>query len=126
MSMSHHHHAIDYVELPAPDLATSRSFYATAFGWEFNDYGPGYAGIRGPDPEDPEAGGLAGGGTGTPLVLLYSTDLDTTLASVLDAGGTLLAGPYEFPGGRRFHFADPAGNELGVWSPSPEEATPHQ
>lgn len=121
----HRHHAIDYVELPAPDLAVARSFYAAAFGWEFNNYGPDYAGIRGPVPDGPEAGGLAVSGTASPLVLLYSADLDATLATVVAAGGTVLAGPYDFPGGRRFHFADPAGNQLGVWGPGTDpEASP--
>lgn len=114
--MTHAHHSIDYIELPAADLDGARSFYAAAFGWEFNDYGPTYAGIRGATADDPEAGGLAAEGTERPLVLLFSRDLDATLSAVQAAGGTVLAGPYEFPGGRRFHFADPHGNELAVWS----------
>lgn len=122
--MAHRHHAIDYVELPAPQLQASRSFYASAFGWEFNDYGPEYAGIRGPDPDGPEAGGLAVHGPARPLVLLYSDDLDDTLRAVVAAGGTVLVEPFDFPGGRRFHFADPSGNELGVWGPS-SDPNPH-
>lgn len=117
--MSHRHHVIDYVELAAPHQQTARSFYSQAFGWEFNDYGPDYTGIRGPDPDGPEAGGLAADGPAQPLVLIYSDDLDNTLRAVVTAGGTVLAGPYDFPGGRRFHFADPSGNELGVWGPAP-------
>jgi predicted enzyme related to lactoylglutathione lyase len=67
----------------------------------------------------PEVGGLAAGTevrAGGPLVLLYSADLDRTLAAVTSAGGRVVSGPYEFPGGRRFHFQDPSGNELGVWA----------
>ncbi|MER7759619.1 VOC family protein [Streptomyces sp. NPDC097619] len=119
---AHRHHALDYVELTVTDLPSARRFYAAAFGWEFNDYGPGYAGIRGPDA--PEVGGLRlderderPAGRGGPLVLLYSEDLDRSVSVVREAGGTVVAGPYAFPGGRRFHFTDPAGNELGVWSP---------
>jgi predicted enzyme related to lactoylglutathione lyase len=117
----HTHHAIDYVELTVPDLAAARRFYADAFGWEFTDYGPQYAGIRnagscGP----PEVGGLALGesppAAGGPLVLLFSADLDATAAAVQAAGGEVVRGPYAFPGGRRFHFHDPGGNELGVWA----------
>ena len=115
--MSHDHHAIDYVELSAPDLDGARTFYTAAFGWTFNDYGPEYAGIRGPDPDGPEAGGLAASGPANPLVIVYSDDLDATAAAVVAAGGRIVNGPYDFPGGRRFHFTDPAGNELAVWSP---------
>ena len=86
--MPHHHHTIDYVELSAPDLGAARAFYAAAFGWRFNDYGPEYAGIQGPDPDSTEAGGLAADGPAHPLVILYSDDLDTTLEAVVAAGGT--------------------------------------
>ena len=116
--MEHRHHALDYVELNVTDLAATRRFYEAAFGWQFNDYGPAYAGIRAPDGEG-EVGGLnatAEPRRGGPLVLLWSDDLDATVAAVREAGGEVLEGPYEFPGGRRFHFADPSGNELGVWA----------
>ena len=118
--MTGQHHTIDYVELGVTDLAQTRAFYEQAFGWEFVDYGPSYAGIRGPGG-DGEVGGLdaarspASGGV---LVLLYSDDLEASVADVRAAGGTVLVDPYEFPGGRRFHFVDPSGNELGVWSAS--------
>jgi uncharacterized protein len=120
VSESHRHHSIDYVELTVTDLEQAKRFYATAFGWRFNDYGPAYAGIQNPVGEDvPEVGGLrldSATRPGGPLVLLYSADLDRTLSAVVDAGGTVASGPYDFPGGRRFHFADPSGNELGVWA----------
>ncbi|GID30739.1 VOC family protein [Paractinoplanes brasiliensis] len=115
---THQHHTINYVEITVGDLAEAKRFYAEAFGWQFNDYGPAYAGIRGPDG-DGEAGGLRHGepvGVGGPLVLLYSTDLDASVEAVRAAGGRVVEGPYSFPGGRRFHFADPSGNELGVWA----------
>lgn len=116
--MSPTHHAINYVEIPAPDLDAAQRFYGEAFGWRFNDYGGSYAGIQ--DPADPsaEVGGLrpaTDGGPGGPLVLLYSEDLDGSVAAVETAGGIVVEGPYEFPGGRRFHFTDPGGVELGVW-----------
>jgi uncharacterized protein len=118
--MPQRHHAIDYVELTVTDLEQAKRFYTEAFGWHFNDYGPEYAGIRGPDDEPAsEVGGLALGGAprpGGPLVLLFSTDLDSSVTAVQNAGGTIVNGPYEFPGGRRFHFTDPSGNELGVWA----------
>lgn len=110
------HHAISYIEIPVLDLGEAKRFYAEAFGWEFNDYGPQYAGIRGGDGEvgglRPSAEVRAGG----PLVILYSRDLEQSLAAVRAAGGQVLVEPFAFPGGRRFHFADPSGNELAVWS----------
>lgn len=113
---SHTHHAIDYIEFAVTDMAVSKRFYEAAFGWTFNDYGPDYAGIR-------KEGGEAGGfrlepevSTGGPLVVLYSTDLDTTITKVRDAGGRVVQEPFDFPGGRRFHFLDPSGNELAVYS----------
>ncbi len=113
------HHALDYIEIPVTDFAAAKDFYGTAFGWSFTDYGPGpaYVGIRG--PADTEVGGfrleeqVAPGG---PLVLLYSTDLDASVEAVRAAGGDVVAGPYGFPGGRRFVFRDPSGNELRVWT----------
>jgi predicted enzyme related to lactoylglutathione lyase len=116
--MAEIHHALSYVEIAAPDLDAAKAFYGGAFGWTFNDYGPEYAGIQGPDGEG-EAGGLsamAEASRGGPLVLLYSEDLAATQAAVEAAGGTVVQGPYEYPGGHRFHFTDPAGNELGVFA----------
>lgn len=114
----HQHHAIDYIEITVRDLAAAKRFYTEAFGWQFNDYGPGYAGIQGPDRE---VGGLAQGdhtAGGGPLVILFSNDLEATVAAVRAAGGTIAKEPYGFPGGRRFHFTDPSGNELAVWAPA--------
>ncbi|MBM7807152.1 putative enzyme related to lactoylglutathione lyase [Geodermatophilus bullaregiensis] len=115
----HRHHAIDYVELTVTDLEAAERFYAEAFGWRFTRYGPGYSGIRDPRDDAAEVGGLRLGDDvrpGGPLVLLFSADLDASVAAVRRAGGRVVEEPYAFPGGRRFHFADPAGNELGVYS----------
>src|SRR5690349_11441329 len=116
--MTRHHHAIDYVEINVADLARAKDFYGRAFGWEFNDYGPDYAGIRAPDG-DGEVGGLNPGGATGPggvQVLLWSEDLDATVAAVREAGGQVVVEPYAFPGGRRFFFADDSGNHLGVYA----------
>lgn len=113
----HDHHAIDYIEFNVHDMAAAKSFYTAAFGWSFVDYGPGYAGIQG---DDREVGGLRQVDEvqkGGPLVILFSSDLTASLAAVRAAGGTLVKEPFSFPGGRRFHFLDPSGNELAVWSP---------
>ncbi|MGA9117396.1 MAG: VOC family protein [Bacteroidota bacterium] len=110
------HHGIDYIEFGVTNMAESKRFYEAAFGWSFNDYGPAYAGIR-------RQGGEAGGfrleskvSPGGPLVILYSEDLDSTLRRVREAGGKIIREPFDFPGGRRFHFQDLSGNELAVWS----------
>ncbi|MGW5878163.1 VOC family protein [Nocardiopsis terrae] len=119
-SAQHRHHALDYVEISVTDMEEAKRFYAEAFGWRFNEYGPAYTGIRSPDGES-EVGGLNPNGEvrgGGPFVLLFSEDLDRTVKDVERAGGRILEAPYAFPGGRRFHFADPSGNELGVWARS--------
>ena len=106
---------IDYVELPSQDLGGSKDFYASAFGWSFQDFGPTYAGLADAGLD----GGIAADdavAAPVPLVILKSDDLEGALARVEAAGGTVTAPIFEFPGGRRFHFKDPAGNELGVWA----------
>lgn len=124
---THRHHALDYLELFAADLTAAKDFYTRAFGWEFTDYGPDYAGFRTPGGE--EFGGLTphaprpdAASRATPWVFLHSRDLDATLGSVEAAiaefGGQITVAAFEFPGGRRFMFADPDGNVLGVWSPA--------
>ncbi|MBX3703629.1 MAG: alpha/beta fold hydrolase [Steroidobacteraceae bacterium] len=112
----HTHHEIDYIELLARDIEASKRFYAAAFGWTFTDYGPDYAGIHG---RDREQGGLRRADSvpkGGPLVVLYSADLEATHAAVTAAGGRIVREIFPFPGGRRFQFEDPSGNELAVWS----------
>jgi predicted enzyme related to lactoylglutathione lyase len=113
----HTHHAIDYIEFEVADMQEAQRFYSAAFEWKFNDYGPDYAGIQ--KQGGGEAGGFRVASTvtrGGPLVVLYSADLDRSLDAVRNAGGTITQEPFEFPGGRRFHFRDPSGNELAVWS----------
>ena len=108
---------IDYVEFPAADLARTRAFYAAAFGWTFTEYGPDYLAFS----DGALDGGFARAPAVTPapggaLVILYATDLEAARAAVVAAGGRIVTEPFDFPGGRRFHFADPDGHELGVWS----------
>ncbi len=110
------HHTIDYIEFAVRDLGEAKRFYGDAFGWAFNNYGPTYAGIRGGEGE---VGGMEETDalrTGGPLVILYSSDLEASLEAVRAAGGTITTEPFGFPGGRRFHFTDPSGNELAVWT----------
>ena len=111
--MTHRHHEIDYIEFSAPQVADSRKFYESAFGWKFTEYAPTYLGIAG---ESKEQGGICHGEAATTLVVLYSKNLDATLTAVKEAGGEITKEPFAFPGGRRFHFRDPSGTELAVWS----------
>ncbi len=119
VDMRHQHHSIDYVEIQVDDLPAAKAFYGGVFGWRFNDYGDDYAGIQAPDG-DGEVGGITPGDQrgGAPLVLVVSEDLDGSLRAVDEAGGEVVEGPFDYPGGRRFHFRDPSGNVLGVFQPS--------
>lgn len=111
------HHEINYIEFTVTDMERAQRFYRESFGWEFTDYAPQYAGIRRSDGT--EAGGFSLGSEvtrGGPLVILYSDDLESTLALVRDAGGSITRPIFDFPGGRRFHFKDLEGNELAAWS----------
>ncbi|WP_309089190.1 VOC family protein [Phenylobacterium sp.] len=105
---------IDYVELPGGDMAATKAFYGQAFGWSFQDYGPDYQAFS----EGLDGGFYTEGAAPRkpPLVVLYAHDLEAMEAKVKAAGGVIVAPIFSFPGGRRFHFQDPAGNELAVWS----------
>jgi predicted enzyme related to lactoylglutathione lyase len=115
-------HVIDYVEFAVDDLEQAKAFYAKALGWAFNDYGPDYAGIKDPTRPDQEFAGLnshPASSRGDGVVALARTDdADASLASVLAAGGRLVDELNTYPGGRRFKFADPWGNILGIHEPS--------
>jgi len=115
MSESKPDNQIDYIELPASDIERTKTFYHAVFGWKFEDYGPNYASFH--------DGRLGGGFTKeTPapgrgvLLVIYSTDLSAVQQKIKAAGGRIVKEIFSFPGGRRFHFADPNGNELAVWS----------
>ncbi|KQZ94386.1 glyoxalase [Mesorhizobium sp. Root157] len=106
---------LDYLEMAATGgtLDSVKAFYSAAFSWSFTDYGPSYSAF---------SEGLDGGfhtdaaeGPAKPLPVLYSENLEETLAAVENAGGRIVKPIFSFPGGRRFHFTDPAGNELAVW-----------
>lgn len=112
------HEKINYVEFPSKDISATKTFFEGAFGWSFIDYGPEYSAFSNQ--------GLDGGfykvdekysiGQGAALLVFYSLDLENTLKKVLAAEGILTKPIFSFPGGRRFHFAEPGGNELAVWS----------
>ena len=115
MSLAEHDRRIDYVEFQTPDVERSKAFYSSVFGWSFTDYGPDYTSF--------EDGRLTGGFSaaeavepGGPLIVIYAVDLGATEAAVRENGGSIVKDIFSFPGGRRFHFSDPTGNVLAVWS----------
>jgi uncharacterized protein len=120
MSQAGNHHKINYIEFAATDVARAKEFYSKVFGWKFQDYGPDYASF------DAASAGIDGGfrrakpeeatGTRAALIVLYSGDLKATETAIVAAGGAIEVPPFEFPGGRRFHFSDGVGNVLAVWS----------
>jgi hypothetical protein len=120
MSNAANHHKIHYIEFATADIAHSRQFYGSVFGWSFEDWGPEYVSFSA------DSAGINGGfrlstpggspGADTPLVVLYSADLKRTEEEILAAGGNIRVPAFAFPGGRRFHFDDGAGNVLAVWS----------
>ncbi|SDS15757.1 hypothetical protein SAMN04515667_1539 [Formosa sp. Hel1_31_208] len=106
---------IDYIEFKAHDLEAIKQFYTKAFGWKFTAYGPDYCAF--------EYSGIAGGFEKTTqpivngvLVVLYHNNLNTIKQTIIKAGGSISVDIFSFPGGQRFHFLDPSGNELAVWS----------
>ena len=115
MAQSDHDRQIDYIEFGATDIGRTKQFYQQVFGWRFEDYGPDYTSFQ--------DGRLTGGFTkgsavrpANPLVVIYAAQLEAIEAKVKQAGGTIVRKTYAFPGGRRFHFNDPSGNELAVWT----------
>ncbi len=116
------HEKINYIELPARDIEATKQFFSRLFGWSFTDYGADYVAFS-------EAG-MQGGffrseltattEQGSALVVLYSEDLEQTLQKIEAADGVITKPIFSFPGGRRFHFTEPSGNEFAVWSGVPE------
>jgi len=115
--MNTHNH-INYIEMPARDISATKKFFNDVFGWEFVDYGPDYCSFsnEGVDGGFFKSDLTASTSTGSVLVVLYSTELENTQSKVEESGGTIIKPIFSFPGGRRFHFTDPNGNEYAVWS----------
>ncbi len=115
MSQAEQDRRVDYLEFPATDVARAKNFYTAVFGWAFTDYGPDYTSFF--------DGRLSGGfqkasevKTGGPLAVVYVIDLAGAQQRIEEHGGKIVKPIFDFPGGRRFHFTDPSGNELAVWS----------
>lgn len=112
------HEKINYVEFPAKDMSAAKAFFADVFAWQFIDYGPDYC--------DFSNAGISGGfyrsdkfsdtQNGSVLLVFFSEALEATQEKIIKAGGKITAKTFDFPGGRRFHFTDPNGNEFAVWS----------
>ena len=112
------HEKINYIELPAKDLAATKVFFQSVFGWSFVDYGPEYIAFsdQGIDGGFFKSELASSSQNGAALVIFYSNQLEATLAKVEKAGGSIVRPIFSFPGGRRFHFTEPSGNEFAVWS----------
>ncbi len=115
--MGQKNNSINYIEFPLVDAAGTKKFYHQVFGWEFTDFGPEYVSFSG--------AGIDGGFNGADkvqvsspgaLIVLYADNLARKLKEIERAGGEITKAIFQFPGGERFHFLDPNGNELAVWS----------
>ncbi len=112
------HEKISYVEFPSKDIEATKAFFTAAFGWSFVDYGPEYTAFS--------KEGIDGGffksdlsvstKNGSALIVFYSRELEKTQTKIESTGGSMIKPIFSFPGGRRFHFGDPNGNEYAVWS----------
>lgn len=115
MPQSRSENHVDYLELPATDISATKQFYSSLFGWEFTDYGPDYTSFF----DGRNHGGFTTDAPVTSrgvLLVIYARDLTAAQARIQGAGGTIVKETFPFPGGSRFHFTDPNGNELAVWS----------
>lgn len=111
---------INYIEMPAKDISKTKAFFETVFNWSFTDYGPEYssfshkeAGVDGGFYKQDQMMATANGGA---LIVLYSDDLDALQQKIEAAGGVISVPIFSFPGGKRFHFTDPSGNEFAAWT----------
>jgi len=112
------HEKINYIEIPVKEMETVKTFFTAVFGWSFEDFGPRYSSFSNE--------GINGGffksdqtvstDNGSVLIVFYSNDLEKTRSKIESAGGQVIKPTFSFPGGRRFHFSDPTGNEFAVWS----------
>jgi len=112
------HEKINYVEFPAKDMEATKAFFSTVFDWSFVDYGSEYTAFSnaGLDGGFYQSDLTVSADKGSALIVFYSTELEQTQAKIEAAGGSIIKPIFSFPGGRRFHFSDPNGNEYVVWS----------
>jgi len=112
------HEKINYVEFPAKDIEATKIFFNSVFGWSFVDYGPEYSAFsnEGLDGGFYQSNLSVSTKNGSALIVFYSKELEGTLSKIESSGGSIIKPIFPFPGGRRFHFGDPNGNEYAVWS----------
>ena len=112
------HEKINYIEFPAKDISVTKKFFGEVFGWVFTDYGPDYVAVSsaGIDAGFFRSDLVVSQGIGSVLIVFYSNTLESTRDKIEKSGGTITKPIFSFPGGRRFHFTDPNGNEYAVWS----------
>ncbi|MBL4807773.1 MAG: VOC family protein [Rhodobacteraceae bacterium] len=116
------HGKLNYVEFHSKDLEATKAFFIVAFGWSFTDYGPEYTAFsdEGLDGGFFKSNERADDIKGHPVLIFYSDRLEESLAEVKTAGGSITREIFDFPGGQRFHFTEPGGNEFAVWGELPQ------
>ena len=109
---------INYIELQVKDIEAAKEFYGKTFGWKFQDFGADYCAFNDGQTDGGffRTGLSSSASDGAALVVLYTEELEATQDLIVANGGKIVKEIFSFPGGRRFHFADPNGNELAVWS----------
>ena len=112
------HEKINYVEFPAKNIPVTKAFFSTIFDWKFEDFGSDYTAFsnEGLDGGFYKSDLVAATEKGSALIVFYSKELEKTQEKIKEAGGSIVKSIFSFPGGRRFHFSDPNGNEYAVWS----------
>ena len=112
------HEKINYVEFPAKDIEAAKRFFTAVFAWSFVDYDSEYSAFtnEGIDGGFFKSDLSSSSEDGAALIVFYSNDLDTTKSKIENAGGSIIKPIFSFPGGSRFHFGDPNGNEYAVWT----------
>jgi len=118
------HEKINYVECPSRDLTATKEFFGKAFGWDFQDYGPEYTAFsnQGLDGGFYKSDRRSSAAQGAALIVFYSRDLEATQTTIEKSGGVVIKPIFPFPGGRRFHFTEPGGNEFAIWSDKTNQA----
>ncbi len=122
---NHKHEKINYVEFPAKEIKKTKLFFQEVFNWSFEDFGDDYTAFshQGLDGGFFKSDAFSSTDKGSSLIIFYSNDLEATMNKIKKAGGEIVKPTFSFPGGRRFHFTEPSGNEFAVWSDNLPKST---